>query len=110
MNRFSTKLALQIIAVLAISFLLLYFFSVHVSHLGKHTGIPDSLGKISGFWGGLIDGLLVPYNMIWSLVATDCTVFNEFNSGPWYVFAFLLPVIVYFILLVWNIVHQVNQF
>lgn len=47
-------------------------------------------GEPSGFWGGLIHGLITPFSFIVSLFRDDVSVYAINNNGGWYDFGFLI--------------------
>lgn len=66
----------------------------------KFVDTPNEVGYIAGFFGGLWDGICIPVNVLWSGLSIDESVYNPFNTGFAYPFAFLLPVGVFLYILV----------
>jgi len=47
-------------------------------------------GQTYGFLGGLIHGIIAPFDLIAMLFRDDVTVYAQNNNGAWYAFGFLL--------------------
>jgi len=52
--------------------------------------IPDSRGRIGGFWLGLWHGLISPVTFIISLFTRNVRLYDVHNNGGWYNFGFVL--------------------
>ncbi len=47
-------------------------------------------GHTYGFWGGLLHGIIAPFDLIAMLFRDDVTVYAQNNNGAWYAFGFLI--------------------
>jgi hypothetical protein len=47
-------------------------------------------GQTYGFWGGLLHGIIAPFDLIAMLIRDDVTVYAQNNNGAWYAFGFIL--------------------
>ncbi|HKL08146.1 MAG TPA: hypothetical protein VJ896_05180 [Bacteroidales bacterium] len=47
-------------------------------------------GHTYGFWGGLLHGIIAPFDLIAMLFRDDITVYAQNNNGAWYAFGFLI--------------------
>ncbi len=47
-------------------------------------------GQTYNFWGGLLHGIIAPFDLIAMLFRDDVTVYAQNNSGAWYAFGFIL--------------------
>ena len=50
-------------------------------------------GQTYGFLGGLIHGIIAPFDLIAMLFRDDVTVYAQNNNGAWYAFGFLLGIL-----------------
>ena len=53
---------------------------------------PDALahGRVWGFWGGWLHGLIFPFAWIGSLFSSEIGVYAVYNTGSWYNFGYML--------------------
>lgn len=47
-------------------------------------------GPTYGFWGGLLHGIIAPFDLIAMLFRDDVTVYAQNNNGAWYAFGFII--------------------
>ena len=47
-------------------------------------------GQTYGFWGGLLHGIIAPFDLIAMLFRDDVTVYAQNNNGAWYAFGFII--------------------
>ncbi len=47
-------------------------------------------GQTYGFWGGLLHGIIAPFDLVAMLFRDDITVYAQNNNGAWYAFGFLI--------------------
>ena len=47
-------------------------------------------GHTYGFWGGLLHGIIAPFDLIFMLIWDDITMYAQNNNGAWYALGFLL--------------------
>lgn len=47
-------------------------------------------GQTYGFWGGLLHGIIAPFDLIAMLFRDNVTVYAQNNNGAWYAFGFIL--------------------
>ncbi len=47
-------------------------------------------GQTYNFWGGLLHGIIAPFDLIAMLFRDDVTVYAQNNNGAWYAFGFIL--------------------
>lgn len=47
-------------------------------------------GHTYGFWGGLLHGIIAPFDLIAMLFRDDVTVYAQNNNGAWYAFGFII--------------------
>ncbi|MFO7843368.1 MAG: hypothetical protein R6V16_06115 [Bacteroidales bacterium] len=47
-------------------------------------------GHTYGFWGGLLHGIIAPFDLIAMIFRDDVTVYAQNNNGAWYAFGFLI--------------------
>ncbi|HSH51459.1 MAG TPA: hypothetical protein VK982_07015 [Bacteroidales bacterium] len=47
-------------------------------------------GHTYGFWGGLLHGIIAPFDLIAMLFRDDVTVYAQNNNGAWYALGFLI--------------------
>jgi len=52
--------------------------------------ITSSGGDISGFWGGLWDGMTIIFSWFFSLFNENITIYEVHNNGEWYQFGFMI--------------------
>ena len=44
----------------------------------------ETAGEASGFWGGILDGILVPFAIIGKAFDSEVAIYNVNNNGFWY--------------------------
>jgi hypothetical protein len=47
-------------------------------------------GHTYGFWGGLLHGIIAPFDFIGMLIWDDITMYAQNNNGAWYAAGFLI--------------------
>ena len=47
-------------------------------------------GQTYGFWGGLLHGIIAPFDLVAMLFRDDVTVYAQNNNGAWYAFGFII--------------------
>ncbi len=58
--------------------------------------LPDTEGKIAGFWQGLWHGAISPFAFLVSLFSDNVHIYEAHNNGGWYNFGFLFGASVIF--------------
>ena len=53
---------------------------------------PVLITEVSGFWGGLWHGFVLPFSFLGSLVTDYISIYEVKNSGGWYDLGFVLGV------------------
>jgi len=69
---------------------LMFVFSSCVAGPNKLEKIPNTEGKVAGFWKGLWHGLIAPITFIVSIFTKNVRFYEVHNSGFWYNFGFVL--------------------
>ena len=54
--------------------------------------VPVLVSDVSGFWGGLWHGLILPFAFIGSIITDNISIYATQNTGGWYDFGFLIGV------------------
>ncbi len=70
--------------------LVVFIFLLFSSCANKETVDACLEGQTYGFWGGLLHGIIAPFDLIAMLFRDDVTVYAQNNNGAWYAFGFLL--------------------
>ena len=84
MKTFKNKKTLSLIII---GFLILVLFS---SCADKEVVDACLQGHTYGFWGGLLHGIIAPFDLIAMLFRDDITVYAQNNNGAWYAFGFII--------------------
>jgi len=53
---------------------------------------PVHVSQVSGFWGGLWHGLILPFSFIGSLFTDNISIYASQNTGGFYDFGFMIGV------------------
>src|SRR6056297_263298 len=77
----------HILMLLMLGVIIFLFFS----SCAQKESVDDCLeGHTYGFWGGLLHGIIAPFDLIAMLFSDDVTVYAQNNNGAWYAFGFLI--------------------
>lgn len=76
--------------LLKISILTLFVLVLLSSCANKEVVDACLEGHTYGFWGGLLHGIIAPFDLIAMLFRDDVTVYAQNNNGAWYAFGFLI--------------------
>ena len=73
-------------------FLLLVFVGIALLSACANKEVVDACleGQTYGFWGGLIHGIIAPFDLIAMLFRDDVAVYAQNNNGAWYAFGFII--------------------
>lgn len=72
--------------------LIFLFFSMFLISSCANKEVVDACleGHTYGFWGGLLHGIIAPFDLVAMLFRDDVTVYAQNNNGAWYAFGFIL--------------------
>ena len=81
---------MKAVTIFGLLLVFIFVFSSCLAGPNDMEKVPDSKGKVAGFWKGLWHGFISPITFIISIFTKSVRFYEIYNSGFWYNLGFVL--------------------